>query len=89
MGKLTEQGQRQAMAHDLWDHIPEGAKHLLDVVSIGTMLGALFQMLPNIAALLTILWTAIRIFETETIQCMLGRKNANSETDRGSTPGSD
>jgi hypothetical protein len=59
--------------HEIWKHLPEGAKHLLDALSIGTMLGTLFQMLPNIAALLTILWTAIRIYETATVQRWLGR----------------
>lgn len=60
--------------HDIWKHLPEGFKHLLDALSIGTMLGTIFQMLPNIAALLTIVWTAIRIYETKTVQRFLGRK---------------
>lgn len=59
--------------HDLWRHIPEGLKHLLDALSIGTMLGTLFQMLPNIAALITIIWTAIRIYETKTVQGWLNK----------------
>lgn len=60
--------------HDLWKHIPEGLKHLLDALSIGTMLGTLFQMLPNIAALITIIWTAIRIYETKTVQGWLNKE---------------
>jgi hypothetical protein len=60
--------------HDLWKHIPEGLKHLLDALSIGTMLGTLFQMLPNIAALITIVWTAIRIYETKTVQGWLNKE---------------
>lgn len=63
--------------HDLWKHIPEGLKHLLDALSIGTMLGTLFQMLPNIAALITIVWTAIRILETDTVQRLIGNKKTN------------
>lgn len=59
---------------DLWKHIPEGMKHLLDALSIGTMLGTLFQMLPNIAALLTIVWTLLRIYESATVQRWLGKK---------------
>jgi hypothetical protein len=59
--------------HDLWKHVPEGLKHLLDALSVGTMLGTLFQMLPNIAALITIIWTAIRIYETKTVQGWLNR----------------
>jgi len=53
---------------DIWRHIPEGVKHLIDALSVGTMLGTLFQMLPNIAALITIIWTTIRIFETQTVK---------------------
>ena len=60
--------------HDLWKHTPEGLKHLLDALSIGTMLGTLFQMLPNIAALITIVWTLIRIFETKTVQGWLNKE---------------
>lgn len=59
--------------HDIWKHVPEGIKYLLDVLSIGTMLGTLFQMLPNIAALLTIVWTGLRIYESDTVQGWLKR----------------
>lgn len=59
--------------HDIWKHVPEGIKHLLDALSIGTMLGTLFQMLPNIAALLTIVWTGLRIYESDTVQGWLKR----------------
>lgn len=59
--------------HDLWEHIPDGIKHFVDALSIGTMLGTLFQMLPNIAALLTIVWTGLRIYESDTVQSWLKR----------------
>lgn len=59
--------------HDIWKHVPEGIKHILDALSIGTMLGTLFQMLPNIAALLTIVWTGLRIYESDTVQGWLKR----------------
>lgn len=59
--------------HDIWKHVPDGIKHLLDALSIGTMLGTLFQMLPNIAALLTIVWTGLRIYESDTVQGWLKR----------------
>ena len=64
---------------DIWKHIPEGVKHLFDALSVGTMLGTLFQMLPNIAAMLTIIWTTIRILETRTVQGWLGRSKADGE----------
>lgn len=65
--------------HEFWDHLPEGFKHLIDALSIGTMLGTLFQMLPNVAALLTIVWTLIRIWETKTVRGWLGRERKDGE----------
>lgn len=59
---------------DLWDQTPDGLKFALDALSITTLLGTLTQMLPQIAAILTIIWTALRIFETQTVQRMLGKK---------------
>lgn len=67
--------------HDIWQHLPAGLKHLLDALSIGTMLGTLFQMLPNIAALLTIIWTAIRIIETETVRKMVNKFQKSPKDD--------
>lgn len=50
------------------DHISEGTKHVLDGLSVITVLGALVQILPAVAALFTIIWTGIRIYETDTVQ---------------------
>ena len=55
-------------------HLSEGAKLTGDVLSIATVLGTLAQWLPAIAALFTIIWTGIRIIETDTMQRLLGRK---------------
>jgi hypothetical protein len=54
----------------------ETAKHVVDALSILTVVGTLVEMLPSIAAIFTIVWTAIRIWETETVQNLLGRKGA-------------
>jgi len=35
----------------------------------------LADMLPSIAALFTIIWTSIRIYETDTVQKLLGKKD--------------
>ena len=51
----------------------ETAKHVVDALSILTVVGTLVEMLPSIAAVFTIVWTGIRIWETETVQNMLGR----------------
>lgn len=47
-------------------------KHVLDVVSVGTMVAALTQHLPSIAAALTIIWTGLRIWESPTVQGWFG-----------------
>ncbi len=53
------------------------AKHVVDALSVATVVGTLMEMLPSIAALFTIVWTAIRIYETDTVQFLLGRKKEN------------
>lgn len=52
----------------------DGTKHVLDAVSVSTVIFTLSQWLPPIAALISIIWGCIRIFETDTVQRMLGRK---------------
>jgi len=52
----------------------ETAKHVVDALSIITVVGTLVEMLPSIAALFTIVWTVIRIWETKTVQNLFGRK---------------
>jgi len=52
----------------------ETAKHVVDALSIMTVVGTLVEMLPSIAALFTIVWTLIRIWETETVQNLFERK---------------
>jgi hypothetical protein len=51
----------------------EVGKQLLDVLSVATVIGALVDILPSIAALFTILWTGIRIWETDTMKKITGR----------------
>lgn len=58
----------------LLDQLPAGLRPVLDATSIATLLGSLASVLPSIATLLTILWSCIRIFETETVQRILKRK---------------
>jgi hypothetical protein len=52
----------------------EVAKSVGDVLSIVTVVGTLIEMLPSVAAIFTIVWTGIRIWETDTVQRMVGRK---------------
>lgn len=53
--------------------LPDTAKHLIDTASIGVVLGTLAAALPQIAALFSIVWTAIRISETQTVRNLLKR----------------
>lgn len=53
-------------------------KPIVDAVSVATVVGTLMNILPAIAALFTIVWTAIRIYETDTVQYMLGKKEKNN-----------
>lgn len=61
----------------------EHTKHMVDGLSLGTAVGTFMGFLPAIAALLSIVWTAIRIYETKTVQRMLGKevKETNEQSD--------
>jgi hypothetical protein len=61
---------------DPFMNMDEANKHIIDFASILTVLGTLADMLPAIAAIFTIVWTAIRIYETKTVQRWLGKKDA-------------
>ena len=52
----------------------EPTKQVMDVVSVFTVVGTLGDILPPLAALVTIVWTGIRIYETETVQRWLGKE---------------
>jgi FtsH-binding integral membrane protein len=54
--------------------ISEGTKHAVDALSVVTVVGTLVEFLPAIAAVFTIVWTGIRIWETDTIKSWTGRK---------------
>jgi hypothetical protein len=61
------------------DHLSESSKHVLDGLSLLTVLGTLVDWLPAVAALLSIIWTALRIYESKTVQKLLGKKDAVNE----------
>ena len=46
----------------------ETIKQAADAVSIVTVVGTLMNALPAIAALASLIWSVIRIYETQTIQ---------------------
>ena len=55
-------------------HLTEPEKIIGDILSVGTVLGTLSGMIPAIAAMFTIVWTGIRIYETDTVQKALGKQ---------------
>ena len=55
------------------DMATEGTKQVVDAVSVLTVVGTIGDVLPPLAALFTLVWTGIRIYETETIQGLLGK----------------
>lgn len=57
----------------------ETAKTVGDAVSLVTVVGTLAEVLPAIAALFTIVWTGLRIYETETVQKLLGKRKSNDQ----------
>jgi len=52
-------------------HDHETAKNIVDALSIGAVVGTLAGWLPAVAAMLSIIWTTLRIYETRTIQNLL------------------
>lgn len=57
----------------------EATKHALDAVSVVTVVGTLADILPAVAALFTIIWTGIRIVETQTFRSIFKLKPLNNK----------
>lgn len=69
------------MANDHQHLAPEPLGHTLDVAAAGTAVATVMGYLPAVAALFTIVWTGIRIWETDTVQQWAGRrKKPNPKT---------
>lgn len=56
-------------------------KHIIDAVSVSTAAATFIGWLPHVAAILSIVWSIIRIYETKTVQRMLGRQVASNGND--------
>ena len=56
------------------DHLDPAVKATGDTISIVTVVGTLADILPAVAALMTIIWTGFRIYELDTVQKLLGKK---------------
>ena len=73
--------------HSILDHIPTAIRGLLDLTSLGLGVATLLDHLPSVAWLFTIVWTAIRIIETVTVQNWLVRIRTVTRSETyGETP---
>ncbi|OHE77186.1 MAG: hypothetical protein A3F67_11765 [Verrucomicrobia bacterium RIFCSPHIGHO2_12_FULL_41_10] len=54
----------------------EHIKQAIDGLSIGTIFATLVGWLPTIAAIASLMWSLIRIYETKTVQKFLRKPNA-------------
>jgi hypothetical protein len=52
----------------------EEAKVAVDALAVTTTVSTLMGWIPAVAAALSIIWTVIRIFETDTVQNLIHRK---------------
>jgi len=57
----------------------ESAKQAVDALSLGTVVATVAGWLPAVAAIFTIVWTAIRIYESRTVQNLVIRLRRKSE----------
>lgn len=60
-------------------NLSEHLKAILDGVSVATALATLAALLPPLAALASLVWTCIRIYETETVQNWLKARRSKSK----------
>tara|TARA_R100001163_G_C4913784_1_gene96955 strand:- start:262 stop:474 length:213 start_codon:yes stop_codon:yes gene_type:complete len=63
-------------------NIEEPTKQIIDTLSFATVLGTISAILPPLSALFTIIWVSIRIWETDTVQELVGRKRKRDKKGR-------
>jgi hypothetical protein len=51
----------------------DGEKTMIDAASMFTVVGTMMDVFPAVAAIFTIIWTGIRIYETKTVRKLLGK----------------
>lgn len=56
------------------DQHVQTAKSAADILSAGAIVGVFAQLLPPIAALAAILWYAVQIYESHTVQTFLHKR---------------
>jgi hypothetical protein len=61
--------------HDWSDTV----KYIMDGISVVTAVGTIINMLPAVAAIFTIVWTGIRIYESATVQKFLKKDSKHGK----------
>lgn len=51
----------------------EESKFIIDIANIGAVVALLNNAIPALAGIVTIVWTLLRIYETDTVQRWLGK----------------
>jgi len=54
-------------------NVDEHTKFVIDMASITTVVGTLWGALPALAALFSLIWSLIRIYETKTFQGLMDK----------------
>ena len=54
-------------------NVDEHTKWIIDLASITTVVGTQWGALPALAALFSLIWSLIRIYETKTVQGLISR----------------
>ena len=57
----------------VFSKLPESTKTNVDVATIALTITTVLDLLPSIAAVLSIIWWLLRIWETETVKRRTGR----------------
>ena len=59
--------------------LPDGIKVIMDAASVGGILGTLLGAIPHFAALASLVWFCIRIYQEPTVQTYLQNRNKKKE----------
>jgi hypothetical protein len=64
--------------HVFWGAI-EPYKNQLDLASVGLLLATLFSLIPHLTAVVTLVWSLVRLYETATVQNWLARRRQRKQ----------
>ena len=60
-------------------NVDEHLKQIADVVSVTTIFGTLMGILPSVAAVLSIVWSLVRLYETRTVRGIIAKLKGNPD----------